>query len=208
MLNKANLDIHWPGGMLRAGSNWSHFCLWLTKTECEHECLHADLPPAGCPGGSQQKLGCHIWKLWGCHTASAGTQIEGRGVTCCIHNFQGTDAAPAVIATSNNAILPVTVIGPDGHASWWTVGHVDRRLKRWELSGNMRLFNLYQNRKIPPKGGRSLWRICGVLGTFLVRNGDVSGKGGSVWELDAMARKGNEMRKTSENKGKTLWTIS
>lgn len=114
----------------------------------------------------------------------------------------------SVIATSNNAIPPVTRIGPDGHASWWTVGHVDRRLKRWELSGNMLLFNLYQNRKIPPQGGRSLWRIWGVLGTFLVRNGDVSGKGGSVWELDATARNGDEMRKTTEHKGKTLWTLS
>lgn len=46
-------------------------------------------------------------------------------------------------AICNEAIPATAILGPDGRVSWWTVGHLGWRwLKKWELSGNVLLYQI------------------------------------------------------------------
>lgn len=48
-----------------------------------------------------------------------------------------------VVVICNKAIPATAILGPDGRVSWWTVGHLGWRwLKKWELSGNVLLYQI------------------------------------------------------------------
>lgn len=97
-----------PEGMLWAGSNQSHFCLWLIRTDYKYNSLHAELLPAGqmlfleALGKNFTVPVVNFWAdtqpLLGLRLRDVGSGPDPSGAfVCCTHNFQGTDAASALL---------------------------------------------------------------------------------------------------------------
>lgn len=101
-------------------------------------------------------------------------------------------------------VATTEIIGPDGYAKLWTVGHAGwGRVKKRELSGNVVLLICTKSGKCPT-GKKIIRKNLGILGTFPTRNSSASGKEEPDQELDATVRKSSRISNTRECKGKHM----
>lgn len=130
-----------PRGMPWAGSNWSCFCLWFTRTECEHGCMHVELLPTGWAlvlGALSKNFAASVGNFWTAHSQCWSLRGVGWFAAHIVFKVQILGCA-----ICNKAIPATAILGPDGRVSWWTVGHLGWRwLKKWELSGSVLLYQI------------------------------------------------------------------